>query len=151
MTLEGYPPPDCVTSGKTNGTYCTVCQQVIQKQSQIQARGHIYAFSSSPTSCRTCGEKGTLTVTAPALPYNYRDIYMVNSGYFIVLPYNSTRYNITMVFNYTNISSQPTDGYPFAGPGIQHSGTHLEPGKSGTYESTFQVTSPYGTYEAYFV
>ena len=150
MTLEGYPPPDCVTSGKTNGTYCTVCQQVIQKQSQIQASGHIYAFSSSPTSCRTCGEMGTLTVTAPALPYNYHNIYMVNSGYFIVLPYNSTCYNITMVFNYTNISSQPTDGFPFAGPGIQHSGTHLEPGKSGTYESTFQVTSPYGTYEAYF-
>lgn len=150
ITLEGYPPSDCVTAGKTDGTYCTVCQRVIQKQNPIQASGHIYSFSTSPTSCWSCGEKGTLTVSAPALPYNYHDIYMVNSGYFIVLPYNSTCYNITMVFNYTNISSQTTDGYPFAGPGTMHGGTHLEPGESGIYESVFQVSSLYGTYEAYF-
>lgn len=150
ITLEGYPPSDCVTAGKTDGTYCTVCQRVIQKQNPIRASGHIYSFSTSPTSCWSCGEKGTLTVSAPALPYNYHDIYMVNSGYFIVLPYNSTCYNITMVFNYTNISSQTTDGYPFAGPGTMHGGTHLEPGESGIYESVFQVSSPYGTYEAHF-
>ena len=150
ITLEGYPPSDCVTAGKTDGTYCTVCQQVIQKQNPIQASGHIYSFSTSPTSCWSCGEKSTLTVSAPALPYNYHDIYMVNSGYFIVLPYNSTCYNITMVFNYTNISSQATDGYPYAGPGTMHGGTHLEPGESGIYKSVFQVSSPYGNYEAHF-
>ena len=150
VTLEGYPPPDCVTSGKTDGTYCNVCQQVIQKQNQIQASGHLYAFSTSPSPCMTCGEMGTLTVAAPDFPYNYKDKYRVNSGYFTVLPYNSACYNITMVFSYTNISSQPTNGYPFAGPGITHSGTYLEPGESGIYESCFQVSSPYGTYQVYF-
>lgn len=150
VTLEGYPPPDCVTSGKTDGSYCNVCQQVVQKQNQIPASGHLYAFSSSPSPCMTCGEMGTLTVVAPDFPYNYQDKYRVNSGYFTVLPYNSARYTITMVFNYTNISSQPTEGYPFAGPGITHSGTYLEPGESGIYESCFQVSSPYGTYQAYF-
>ena len=141
-TLEGYPAT-CVTDGKTDGTYCTVCQVVLEEQKTIWTKGHLYAFSSSPTACQICGEIGTITFSAPAFPIFTGNHFRINSGYYRALYFpDQDLYCIRAYFNYTNISSETTDDYPFLIVGVFHDYvTPLGPNESATYSAMFDVGS----------
>lgn len=148
-TLEGYPAT-CVTDGKTDGSYCSVCQVILKKQERIYRLGHSYPFSSSPSPCMTCGEMGTLTISCPPLPVYYKDIFRVNSGYYkVTLLDDGVSYALEIMLNYTNISSQTTNYFPVFMSGLQRPAT-LEPNESGYYGLYTGISDPYGSYNITF-
>ena len=59
---------------------------------------------------------------------------------------DSTPTTVTLVFNYTNISSTGTEDFPRTGLGVIHRASYLEPGESGTYVALSQTSNPYGNY-----
>ena len=147
--LKGYPA-DCLNDGKTDGSYCSVCQVILKKQERIYRLGHSYPFSSSPSPCMTCGEMGTLTISCPPLPVYYKDIFRVNSGYYkVTLLDDGVSYALEIMLNYTNISSQTTNYFPVFMSGIQRPAT-LEPNESGYYGLYTGISDPYGSYNITF-
>ena len=147
--LKGYPA-DCLNDGKTDGSYCSVCQVILKKQERIYRLGHSYPFSSSPSPCMTCGEMGTLTISCPPLPVYYKDIFRVNSGYYkVTLLDDGFSYALEIMLNYTNISSQTTDYFPVFMSGLQRPAT-LEPNESGYYGLYTVISDPYGSYNITF-
>ena len=148
-TRKGYPA-DCLNDGKTDGSYCSVCQVILKKQERIYRLGHSYPFSSSPSPCMTCGEMGTLTISCPPLPVYYKDIFRVNSGYYkVTLLDDGVSYALEIMLNYTNISSQTTNYFPVFMSGIQRPAT-LEPNESGYYGLYTGISDPYGSYNITF-
>lgn len=147
--LEGYPA-DCIHDGKTDGSYCSVCQVILKKQEEIHRLGHSYPFSSSPSPCMTCGEMGTLTISCPPLPVYYKDIFRVNSGYYkVTLLNDGVSYALEIMLNYTNISSQTTDYFPVFMSGLHRPAT-LKPNESGYYVLYIGISDPYGSYNITF-
>ena len=53
-------PATCTTDGKTEGSHCSVCGEVIRAQTVIKATGHNFG-SWSTTKSATCTENGTQT------------------------------------------------------------------------------------------
>ena len=49
--------PTCTESGKTEGRHCSVCNEVIVAQNEIEAIGHDWADATTetPKTCKTCG------------------------------------------------------------------------------------------------
>lgn len=82
--------PTCETEGWTEGSYCSVCDQILQPQKVIPATGHkfsswktisqatVFSSEQQTRSCSACGKKEqrevgsklqrTITVTATSLP-----------------------------------------------------------------------------------
>ena len=147
--LKGYPA-DCLNNGKTDGSYCSVCQVVLQKQKEIYRSGHAFPFSTSLSPCMTCGEMGTFTISCPPLPVYYKDIFRVNSGYFTdTLLDDGVTHGIEIILNYTNISSQTTNYFPIFMGGLHRYDT-LEPNESGHYMVYSSTTNPNGSFSIEF-
>lgn len=147
--LKGYPA-DCLNDGKTDGSYCSVCQVILQKQEKIYRLGHSFPFSTSLSPCMTCGEMGTFTISCPPLPVYYKDIFRVNSGYFTdTLLDDGVTHGIEIILNYTNISSQTTNYFPIFMGGLHRYDT-LEPNESGHYMVYTSTSNPYGSFNIEF-
>ncbi len=58
--------PTETTAGKTEGSHCSVCKEVLKKQEVIPALGkpeHTHSYQSAVTKTATCTEKGIRTYT----------------------------------------------------------------------------------------
>ncbi|MDE7086873.1 MAG: hypothetical protein K2O67_01640, partial [Clostridia bacterium] len=53
--------PDCTTKGKTEGSKCSICQEVLTAQSDINALGHDFSITVSGTQ-PTCQQGGKATM-----------------------------------------------------------------------------------------
>ena len=58
--IDKAVPATCTTDGKTEGSHCSVCGEVIKAQTVIKATGHNFG-SWSTTKAATCTESGTQT------------------------------------------------------------------------------------------
>ena len=58
--IDKAVPATCTTDGKTEGSHCYVCGEVIKAQTVIKATGHNFG-SWSTTKAATCTESGTQT------------------------------------------------------------------------------------------
>lgn len=145
--LEGYPA-DCVNVGKTDGSYCSVCQKVLKEQETILAKGHTYSFANSPTACSTCGKMSIITVYAPTFPVSCR-YWQINSGYYKFYE-DTDSYYAKLYFSYTNISSEALYGYPNVKDLILYEGQYLKPGETGTFYTILPAT-PGETFEIVFL
>lgn len=58
--IDKAVPATCTTDGKTEGSHCYVCGEVIKAQTVIKAMGHNFG-SWSTTKAATCTESGTQT------------------------------------------------------------------------------------------
>ena len=58
--IDKAVPATCTTDGKTEGSHCSVCGEVIKAQTVIKATGHNFG-SWSTTKSATCTESGTQT------------------------------------------------------------------------------------------
>ncbi len=72
----------CTENGKTEGSHCSVCGEIIKEQEIIQKLGHNYKSNATPVTCTTdgiitytcstCGD--TYNETIPASGHKYEDI-----------------------------------------------------------------------------
>ncbi len=55
---DGSIEPTCTEAGKTEGSHCSVCGQVLNRQEAVKALGHDWmeATCTEPKTCRRCGE-----------------------------------------------------------------------------------------------
>ena len=58
--IDKAVPATCTTNGKTEGSHCSVCGEVIKEQTVIKATGHNFD-NWSTTKSATCTESGTQT------------------------------------------------------------------------------------------
>ena len=58
--IDKVVPATCTTNGKSEGSHCSVCGEVIKAQKVIKATGHKFG-SWSTTKSATCTENGTQT------------------------------------------------------------------------------------------
>ena len=63
--IDKAVPATCTTDGKTEGSHCSVCGEVIKAQTVIKATGHNFG-SWSTTKSATCTESGSQTRTCTA-------------------------------------------------------------------------------------
>ena len=60
--IDAAIAPTCTETGMTEGSHCSVCDDVLVKQEEAQARGHSFG-EWTQTKATTCVEDGTLTRT----------------------------------------------------------------------------------------
>ena len=75
----------CTTAGKTEGKHCSVCNEVIEAQTEVAALGHNYgdyvynndattdADGTETATCSRCGEKDTRPAAGTKLPEPEKD------------------------------------------------------------------------------
>jgi hypothetical protein len=81
VVIDKYVAPTCTKAGKTEGSHCSVCGEVIVAQTTIPATGHHYLdeVTAEPTceepgertwTCEYCGD--TYTTPIPATGHDYK-------------------------------------------------------------------------------
>ena len=56
--IDAAVAPTCITAGKTEGKHCSVCNEVLVAQNDVNALGHDYEEWTTTTPA-TCTEKGS--------------------------------------------------------------------------------------------
>ena len=148
VTIPGYPA-SCVDDGLSDKEYCSVCGIIFEPARKISATGHTYALGDSSSGCLDCGAKETATINCPDFPIIV-DKHRVNSGTYRIYPFYKDTWMITLVFDYTNISSEYTSLAPVVSLwGVvqaSNTSTTLAPNKSGTFKAGAQIKNPNGPY-----
>ena len=146
VIVKGYAA-GCTTDGLSDGSYCSVCNEVFELQYPIKATGHTFEPGDSLPSCLLCGDIGTVIVTAPELPFvqinQYSRFRIDGVTYSIKRDTLEEKWVIHFTVSYTNISSEATMLCPILSVYYKNNGydtghsvgcdghTGLEPGESG--------------------
>ncbi len=76
--------PTCDKTGLTEGSHCSVCQEVLVPQNTVPALGHKYTDSVTAPTCQT---EGYTTHTCTVCGYSFKDSYVSGGGHsYIYIP-----------------------------------------------------------------
>ena len=110
---KGYSAT-CDTPGLSDGTHCSVCQQVYMLQQETQVLGHTFKPGDSLPTCLVCGSKGTVIIQAPDSQYFQNNIFQINSITYTIKPLGEDSWAVSVSINCTNVSSSDAHMSPDA-------------------------------------
>lgn len=105
VVVEPGYPAGCTTSGLTDRTYCSICNDDFEHHAEILPKGHTFALSDSLSPCLVCGEMGTIIVRFTDNAYYQSDVYRIDSCTYTVRPISQEKLEFNFSVTYTNISN----------------------------------------------
>lgn len=84
VVVDPAVKPTETTAGKTEGSHCSVCGEIIKRQEEISALGkpeHTHSYQSTVTKQATCTEKGIKTYTCSCGNKYTEEIAMLSHQY----------------------------------------------------------------------
>ena len=78
IVVDEKKEPTCTIAGLTEGSHCSVCNEVLKAQEVIEALGHSY---ESKVTNPTCTEDGYTTHTCTLCSDTYKDSYVEATGH----------------------------------------------------------------------
>ena len=111
MVIDAGSDPDCVNSGWTEGSHCSVCQEFIKEPFELLALGHTFALGSENHICLVCGGTSPFRIETEDLPIVWKNTFRIENITYTVrrtIDYWQFKLQIT----YTNLTSQTTTTAP---------------------------------------